>query len=427
MESDGFDIIYLSGSHREIGKKRGILLKDRIEKAVDRFAFTFNKDWNLDWHWLKEFSIKYFKNRIDFEIDEEIRGMAEGLLEAGSKLDEDDILALNCLFDAESYLTSVEKNDKNVTNKNGGCTSFIANGDYTEDGDYIIAHTTWWRYFNGVNFNHLEVIKPDKGNSFMMQSSPGLVFSGTDFYYNSMGISISETTLDGINTYNLDGIPVFQRLRIAIERASNIYEVASILSKDNTGAYANDYLIGDAKEKKIGLLELATYNHVFSVKSSGYFVSSNFVQRPEIREESLIVYDDSINSDNARYARLNTMVNALKPIDTDKGKKILADHFDISINGEKPGKNSICGHREVEERLDVFDKRPPFFPFGSIDGKITKGAFALSGKGLFKWGKPCGDSFIASDFKNKHPEYAIYFDYLEDIISEPWEFVEHYW
>jgi pyrimidine operon attenuation protein/uracil phosphoribosyltransferase len=427
MENKGYDIIFLAGSHRDIGKKRGKILRARIEKAIDRFAFTFNKDWGLDWQWLKEFSTKYFKNRIDFEIEEEIRGMAEGLREAGSKLTEEDILAVNCLFDAESYLTSIKKKDKEKINKNGGCTSLIANGDYTEDGDYIIAHTTWWRYFTGVNFNHLEIIKPEKGNLFMMQSSPGLLFSGTDFYYNSRGISISETTLDGIKTYNIDGIPIFQRLRIAIEKAADIYEVANIISRGNTGAYANDYLIGDAREKKIGILEIGTYNHVFSVKSNGYYVSSNLVQYPEIREESSIIYDDSINSDNARYARLNTLVNTLRPLNIDKTKMILQDHFDVSINGEKPGKNSICGHREIEERLDIFDKKPPFFPTGSIDGKITTGAYALSGKGFFKWGKPCGDSFIASDFKSKHPEHAIYFEYLEDIISEPWELIEHYW
>ncbi|MEM4058522.1 MAG: hypothetical protein QXZ12_07355 [Thermoplasmata archaeon] len=110
----------------------------------------------------------------------------------------------------------------------------------------------------------------------------------------------------------------------------------------------------------------------------------------------------------------------MNPLNTEKAKMILQDHFDIFINGEKPGKNSICEHREIDERLDVFDKKPPFFPTGFIDGKLTTGLFALSGKGFFKWGKPCGDSFKSSNFKSKHPEHAIYFDYLEDIISGPW-------
>ncbi|MEM4058523.1 MAG: C45 family autoproteolytic acyltransferase/hydrolase [Thermoplasmata archaeon] len=292
----------------EIGKNREKNLKERIEKAIERFSFTFKQYWSLDWQWLKEFSTKYFKNKIDFEIEEEIRGMADGLKEAGSRLTEEDILALNCLFDAESYLTSIKNKNEKKINKNGGCTFFIANGDYTENGDYVIAHTTWWRYFTGINFNHLEIIRPEKGNLFMMQSSPGLLFSGTDFYYNSRGISISETTLDGIKTYNIDGIPIFQRLRLAIKKAADLYEVANILTKENTGAYANNYLIGDAREKKIGLLELATYNHVFSVKFNGYYVSSNLVQYPEIMGESSIQYGGSINSDSVRFARLNSLI-----------------------------------------------------------------------------------------------------------------------
>lgn len=426
MKVSGFNVTQLVGSHFDIGRKRGNLLRESIEDSINRFSFTFNKDWNLDWQWLKEFSVEHFREKIDVEIEEEISGMAAGLKEVGSRLTEDDILALNCLFDAESYLTSL-KNVKGGVSRNGGCTSFIANGDYTEDGDYLIAHTTWWRYFTGKTFNHVEVVKPDKGNSFVMQCSPGLLFSGTDFYYNSRGISISETTLDGINTYNLDGVPIFQRLRLAIEHASDLYDAANIISRNNTGAYANDYLIGDAKEGKIALLEIATYNHILSVKSNGYFVSSNFVQYPEIRVESAIAYDDTINSDNSRFYRLQDMVQNMKPLNTDKAKRLLKDHYDMSINGDKPGKNSICGHREIEERLDVFDKNPPFFPKGSIDGKVTTGNFALSGKSLLKWGKPCGDSFIASNFKKKHPEYLVYFDYLDDIIAEPWETLEYSW
>ncbi len=427
MNYKGFDVLQLSGSPRDIGKTRAKILKERIEESIRRFSFTFKHDWDLDWQWLREFSLKYFQSRLDFQIEEELSGMGEGLRESDSNITEEDILALNCLFDAESYLTSMRKDKDISTLKNGGCTSFIANGEFTIDGDYVIGHTTWWRYFNAINFNHLEIIKPEKGNSFAMQTAPGLLFSGTDFYYNSRGIAISETTLDGINTYNLDGSPVFQRLRLAIEKAVDLYEVASILSRENTGAYANDYLIGDAREKKIGLLELATYDHVFSVKSNGYYVSSNLVQYPEVMKESSIVYDHTLNSDNSRYERLNTLVNELKPLDVESAKSILRDHFDISLNKENPGKNSICGHREIEERLDIFDKKPPFFPTGSIDGKVTTGSLALSGKSMFKWGKPCGDSFISSDFRLKHPEYSVYFDYLKDIISEPWTLVDHYW
>ena len=427
MNYKGFDLMQFSGSPRDIGKTRGRNLRGRIEESIRRFSFAFANDWNLDWQWLREFSVKNFQSKLDFKIKEEIEGMGEGLRASGSNITEEDILALNCLFDAESYLTSIRKDKDVKLHKNGGCTSFIANGEFTSDGDYVIGHTTWWRYFTGVNFNHLEVIKPEKGNAFAMQTAPGLLFSGTDFYYNSKGISISETTLDGINTYNLDGTPVFQRLRLAIEKAADLYQVANILSRENTGAYANDYLIGDAKEKKIGLLELATYDHVFSVKSNGYYVSSNLVQYPEIMKESSIVYDNTLNSDNSRYERLNTLVNTLKPLDSEKAKMILKDHFDISLNKEKPGKNSICGHREIEERLDIFDKKPLFFPTGSIDGKVATGSSALSGKSMFKWGKPCGDSFITSDFELKHPEYSVYFSYLRDIISEPWTSVDHYW
>ena len=72
---------------------------------------------------------------------------------------------------------------------------------------------------------------------------------------------------------------------------SIILSVHSINDSENTGGYANDYILGDGKSKEIGLLEIATFNHVLIKKNNGFIPSSNFVQFPEVRKESNIVYD----------------------------------------------------------------------------------------------------------------------------------------
>ena len=161
-------------------------------------------------------------------------------------------------------------------------------------------------------------------------------------------------------------------------------------------------------------------------KNNGYFASSNLVQFDEIRKESNIVYDDSINSDNSRFYRIHELLNN-GGLDVETSKGILADHYDYSLKKYNPGKNSICGHRDIEPNLDVFDKKPPFYPTGSIDAKIVSGNGALRGEGEFKWGKPCSEEFYKEDFLSHHPEYSWTCNFLEDVYSGNWQFISHGW
>ena len=421
MERDRFIFREVAGSPAEIGLQIGQNFSKGIRRTIDTFSFIFTHDFSKSWQWLVEFSKDNFLSSLDEDIKEEMEGIVKGYNSvAPDQINFDDIFALNATFDAESFL-SVGK-----ARNHGSCTSFVATGDYTTDSDVMLAHTTWWRYFTGVNFNLMLKVTPEEGLGFVMQTAPGLVFSGTDFYYNEKGIMASETTLDGIDTYNVKGTPIFQRLRLAIQNSNSIDEFAKYIIDNNTGGYANDYLIGDGKNKEIGLLEIATYNHVFLKKNNGFFPSSNYVQFEEVRKESSIAYDGSINSDNSRLYRLEYLLrNGRK--DAHDYREILADHYDHFLQKMNPGKNSICGHRETEPNLDAFDKKGPFYPVGSIDGKIVSGEGALRGESQVKWGKPCSDRFDSSGFLSLHPEYSWTKGFLEDVESGDWQILSHGW
>ncbi len=421
MKNNEFIFGEVSGSPVEIGTWIGKNFSRKLRRTIDSFNFIFNHDFGKTWQWLIDFSLTNFQKLIDIEIMEEMEGIVKGYNSVASdRIRYEDILALNVMFDAESFLTQKEGA------ANGSCTSFISTGDFTSDRDVILAHSTWWRYFTAVNFDLILKVVPDNGYSFVMQTAPGLVFSGTDFYYNEKGIMASETTLDGINTYSTNGIPIFQRLRLAIQHSDSIYSFSKRIIEGNTGGYSNDYLMGDAREKEIGLLEIATHNHVLSKKNNGYFISSNMVQFDEVRRESNIKYDNSINSDNARLFRLKELMED-EVLTIDRCKRILADHLDYSLGQDRPGKNSICGHREEEPNVDVFDRKGPYYPIGSIDGKIVTGKGALSGISHIKWGKPCSGVFESSAFLASHSEYAWTEQFLEDVGSEEWKIVSHGW
>lgn len=417
---DDFNVSRFKGTNNEIGYQHGKELGSEILRVIERFAFALENDYGKGWEWFRSFSNEHFYNKIDNNFITELENIAA----ASSKyynthFSKEDLITLNCIPEIDSYFSSIGKNNQDMH-----CSSFIANGEFTRDGDYILGHTTWWRYYVANSFNHLYIIIPEEGFPFAMQSAPGLLFSFTDFYYNSKGIAISETTIDGVNTFNLEGEPLFQRLRNAIQYSSTVEDVISSLITNNNGAYANDYLIGSSSG--IALLELGTYNYGIEKKNNGYFVSSNKFQFENLQDEVIIKYDSSSDSDTSRFLRLRQLID-LRGLDPESAKKVLSDHFNYHERKDNPGKNSICGHREIEPGLDKFDKKPPYFPTGSIDAKIVTGKMAINGSSIVKWGKPCNASFNAETFLSIHPEYSWLRGHLEDIIPGKWKYIDHGW
>ena len=91
-----------------------------------------------------------------------------------------------------------------------------------------------------------------------MQSYPGGIESGTDWYQNDAGVVLTETTINQ-SPFNINGTPIAYRARKAIQYGDNIDQVVELLSTKNNGLYTNEWLLGDAKTNEIALFELGTY------------------------------------------------------------------------------------------------------------------------------------------------------------------------
>ena len=90
-----------------------------------------------------------------------------------------------------------------------------------------------------------------------MQSYPGGIESGTDWYQNDAGIVLTETTIRQ-TPFNPEGTPVAFRARMAIQYGGSIDEVVRQLGTRNNGLYTNEWLMGDAKTDEIAMYELGT-------------------------------------------------------------------------------------------------------------------------------------------------------------------------
>jgi hypothetical protein len=101
------------------------------------------------------------------------------------------------------------------------CSAFAATGSATHDGKMIIGHVTWWPQTLAEQTNVMLDIQPEKGHRMLMQSYPGGIESGTDWYQNDAGVVLTETTLRQ-TPFNAQGTPVAFRARLAIQYGDNV-------------------------------------------------------------------------------------------------------------------------------------------------------------------------------------------------------------
>src|SRR6202007_2375560 len=161
-------------------------------------------------------------------------------------------------FDLPTYAHPDSEPGDNKDKPNDHCSAFAATGPATKDGHMVIGHVTWWPQTLAEQTNVMLDIKPDTGHRVLMQSYPGGIESGTDWYQNDAGIVLSETTINQ-SLFNVNGTPVAFRARHAIQYGDSIDKVVEILSTKNNGLYTNEWLLGDAKTNEGALFELGTY------------------------------------------------------------------------------------------------------------------------------------------------------------------------
>ena len=127
-----------------------------------------------------------------------------------------------------------------------------------KDGKMVIGHVTWWPLTLAEQTNIMLDVVPTKGHRVLMQSYPGGIQSGTDWYQNDVGVVLTETTIRA-EPVQCRRTPVAYRARRAIQYGDNVDKVVELLSTKNNGLYTNEWIIGDARTNEIAMLELGTY------------------------------------------------------------------------------------------------------------------------------------------------------------------------
>ena len=319
-DEKGWIYLHVEGEPYDRGVQYGTLLAEEIAEYAKKLGILEDpKDGPGAWAGMRFMADAVFLRKFDEEYLLEMKGIADGAAKAGAKIDGRpvdllDVVTLNSSIDLDyvrqalrttphpltgrSFLTS--EDEAKIPERAHKCSSFVATGSATKDGRPVFGQIFMWAGYTGVHFNVLADVVPAKGHRLVYQTYPGGLHSGTDFYMNSAGILIGETTV-AQTPWNADGVPMSNRIRKAAQYASSIDDVARILREKNNGMYTNDWPIADVKTGEVAILLLGTATSKLWRSSDrpapfgtpDFLWANNNARDPEVRKEYGVQPDDA--------------------------------------------------------------------------------------------------------------------------------------
>jgi Phospholipase B len=426
-ERNGWIYIHLEGTPEEVGYQHGYLLAREIGEALRVLKTYLKRVTGKDWQFYRNAAREMFWDNLDDEYKKEIEGIARGAYARAIKVDRDDILALNGWIEIAWYyvpsLKQARLDDPELhQTPPPACSAFIATGSWTKDGQIVIGHNNWSDYLIGRHWNIMVDLKPAKGNRILMDSFPGFIHSGDDFYVTGAGLMITETTISQFKGFDPEGLPEFYRIRKATQYADSIDDWLKVMMDRPNGGYANDWLIGDRKTGEIARLENGLKNNIVERTKDGYYIGSNFPVHEKTRvEETTFDNTKLANTANARRKRWEELMEKNRGrIDVELGKKLESDHYDVVRKKSKGSSFTLCGHVEADELGAPEWDWKSFYPGGTVNAKVTDGTLAAQMKLWGSVGRPCGEGFKLDRFLKAHPEYEWTREISGDMPSGAW-------
>ncbi|HEV3025360.1 MAG TPA: C45 family autoproteolytic acyltransferase/hydrolase, partial [Pirellulales bacterium] len=386
----GWIVLHIEGKPYERGYQHGQLLAAEIADFVHSLANVRSPDAPAEgWRDMRTLSNALFLRRYDAEYLEEMKGIADGAAAAGAKfegrkLDLIDIVALNSDIEVEFLAAGL---DATATGLEGGafreppdaeaphecddhCSAFAAIGPATEGGDIVFGHITMFKLSHVRHYNVWLDILPDSGHRVLMQSYPGGIMSGLDYYMNDAGLLVAETTIRQTN-FDAAGQTVASRIRRVVQYAQSIDEAVRILKQGNNGLYTNEWLFADIKTNEIAMYELGTResklwrsgNDEWPGGTKGFYWGCNNAKDLAVRRETLPSMTD-------KPANL-----VFRPSDRDKTW--------LRLFGR------CQGRIDADFGFEAFTT-PPLAAFPSCDAKFTTTALAKQLKSWCLFGPPLG-------------------------------------
>jgi hypothetical protein len=403
----------IQGTPYERGKQHGKALSHELRRVFHVLEFAVAKEFNVSlstfYHVCKTNISPIVKHEFP-EFYEEIKGIVHGAKEKGIHIHIDHLIAWN------SYLSMAEYFGNRDTKR---CSAFIATGHATLHGDIIMAHNTHCDFVTGSLYNIILYVIPQQGYSFVMQTAPGLIASGVDFFLTSSGIIGCETTISEISytpkfTHNY---PYFCRIRKAMQYGKTLDDYVQIMTTKNAGDYPCSWLFGDINSNEIMLCEIGLTQQNIQRTKHGVYYGINSAIGKQLREKETNDenYQDITNSSGARKKRFEYLLSQKYhgKLTISIAKRILSDHYNEDTKRMEPSNLTICNH--------FYEETKDSYPWGAQDGKVVNSTLAKEMKFWAIWGSSCGKSFSKTKYIRQNPSMRDWEEYLVDYPKGTWK------
>jgi hypothetical protein len=410
----GWTVLHIEGEPYERGVQHGRLLAPEIAANVRCFAAMQSAKAPEDgWRQTRTLVNALFLRRYHKEFLEEMKGIADGASAAGARFDGRpidllDVVALNgwpeidtldgalgaTATGLEGGRWSQERPAAVTTPKPMRCSAFAATGPATADGKIVFGHITMFSLYPSSFYNIWLDVKPAKGHRVFMQTYPAGIQSGLDYYFNDVGLLVSETTL-AQTKFDITGLALASRIRQALQYADDIDQAAAILKEGNNGLYTNEWLLGDIKTNEIAMFELGTHKtRLYRSSKNDWFGGTEGFYWGCNNTKDLDVRLETVASTEGRPANAT-----FHPSDRDRKWLELYDKHKGKIDASF-GKLAFT--------------TPPLAAYHSVDAKFTTSDMAKELKTWALFGPPLGRTWHPTfEDRQKYPE-------IQPMVGNPW-------
>jgi hypothetical protein len=410
----GWIVLHVEGAPYDRGYQHGRLLAPEIAAFVRCFAAIQSAQAPADgWKVTRSLVNALFLRRYEQEYLEEMKGIADGATAAGARfegrpVDLVDIVALNSWPEFETLDSALNATPTGLEGlrfphqplkpmpapKPMHCSAFAATGPATADGKVVFGHITMFGLYPSLFYNVWLDVKPTAGHRVLMQSYPGGIQSGLDYYLNDAGILVCETTIRQTR-FDIQGKALGSRIRQALQYADSIDKAVEILKVANNGLYTNEWLLADIKTNEIAMFELGTAKTKLYRSSKkewfggapGFYWGCNNTKDLEVRLETI----PGVNGAPANMV--------WRPSDRDMTWLRLYNQYKGKIDADF-GRIAFT--------------TPPVAAYHSLDAKYTTTDLARELKTWALFGPPLGRTWEPTrDERHKYPE-------VRPLVSNPW-------
>ncbi len=448
---EGWIRLRIAGGPRQRGYQHGYLLAAEIRQALREIDYLLKIDTGIGFDWFARNAEVLYLDQLKGAADgfgDELLAELEGIVEgANAATPSEQALTLTQLLGWNGYPEMIcqwypavmsgkikpavplpwashptHVGPLRAHHFHHSCSAFVASGEYTADGAPVAVHTTWQRFANGDAYNVLLHITPDSGHPIVMQSVPGYVYSSTDFSVTGAGLMVTETSLD-VSGFKVDGLPEWLRTRRACQYADTIERWCELFSAGNNGGYVNTWFLAEANSGRIAAFELTLqFSALQPVVSSGYYAGCNIPLDETIRAQTgsgPTAWSNLLGSAGRRIRWDELMAQHKGGIDQSIARQMLGDHGDMYTGEDCASSRTICGHLD-NDNGQYGGGQGPFYPWGSLDGKVANAEQAKALNFDARWGRACGTPLDVEAFLARHPQYGQYRGHMQDRPSRPW-------